>query len=206
MQRSRRQRRIWEVGGLVALLTVTTASAALLVRSQLLNRALASALENGDDDRMLELVRQGADINTRDRLSRWTPLMRAALGANGTVVRELIERGARVNSTSRGGATALMYLCWAGDLPTVELLLSKGADPHVKDRLGQGPLSCAVQGGQDVVARVLVTQGCDPCAKDLSGNDAISIARLRSDWEMARLLIQLDRGLHARKRASNLPR
>jgi ankyrin repeat protein len=198
MRRSGKHSRIWEVGGSLALVVVVATTAALTVRKQLLNRALASALENSDDRRMAELVRQGADVNTRSPKTRWTPLMRAALQTDDALLREYLDRGANVNAVSRGGATSLMYLCWAGDVQPVEIMLSKGADPSIKDVLGQGPLSCAVQHRHQDLARLLVQRGCDPCERDLGGDNTINIARRNADWEMVRLLKGLDRSLHSR--------
>jgi uncharacterized protein len=196
MQRTIKNKRIWEVGGLFALIAVVAGTTSVLVRNHLLNRALASALENGDDQRMVKLVHEGADVNTRSQKTRWTPLMRAALQNDSAQMRGFLDRGAYVNAASRGGATSLMFLCWSGNVSMVNLLLSKGADPSIEDGLGQGPLNCAVQNRHPDLARLLVARGCDPCERDLSGDNTIHIARRNGDPEMVRLLKGLDRSLH----------
>ena len=56
-----------------------------------------------------QLVLHGADINVADPVKNQTPLMWAAAEAHSDVVAGLVEMGANVNATSKGGFTPLLF-------------------------------------------------------------------------------------------------
>jgi hypothetical protein len=200
MQRTGHQKRIWEVGGLIALVALVAVSTAFAVRGQLLNRALGTSIDNADIQRMMGLIRDGADVNLRSPDYTWTPLMQTASEPESGLVDELLHRGARVNESSRSGTTALMFACGRGSLRTVKLLLAHGADPHQKDKLHQTALTFAVQNWDVQKVKVLLQLGCDPCDRDLDGQTGFDIAlgfNESHDRARVRLLRQLDRSLHS---------
>jgi ankyrin repeat protein len=65
-------------------------------------------------------------------------------------VRDLLERGAEVNSTSGGYSPLRWAACgWSDDhVKIAELLLAHGADAHVRDRDGKTPLAYAQHNNQ----------------------------------------------------------
>src|SRR5688500_16739130 len=115
MQRTSRYKRAWELGGIIALTAVIAAGGAVAIRGQMLNWAMSAALDEEDNLRVIELVHQGASVNTSGKRTRLTPLMCAANLVDEQLVRELIQRGARVNATTRGGVTPLMFASGWGE-------------------------------------------------------------------------------------------
>lgn len=69
--------------------------------------ALFAAIEQGDVDRVPELIDRGADVNAR-RADGWTPLMAAANKGQPDVVRELLATGADPNARTLEGWTPLL--------------------------------------------------------------------------------------------------
>lgn len=80
----------------------------------------------------------------------WAPLTYAANQGHQVVMSQLLAAGARPNSRTDEGSTALHWAAWGGHLAVVRLLLASGAGdcppapplPHSKSRLS------------DVLARV----------------------------------------------------
>lgn len=73
-----------------------------------LNKRFFEAATQGNDELMVELLKQGADINTKNQHGR-TALIEAARTGDHQVVKTLIEMGASINVKDNYDATALAY-------------------------------------------------------------------------------------------------
>lgn len=91
------------------------------------------ALRKGDVDCLDHLVRQGADINAKDRYGQ-TGLMLAAMHGFSSVVQYLVDQGADLNFTAKYHLTALMLAVINGHVEIVRTLVAGGADQSI-----QGP-------------------------------------------------------------------
>ena len=95
-------------------------------------RGLIEAAGNGDVDRMLLLINDGANVNGV-ALDGWTPLTRAADAGQMDAVKLLLARGADIN---RGIVTPLHFAAVRGHLELAKYLVRSGArlklDPVVK--------------------------------------------------------------------------
>jgi ankyrin repeat protein len=122
---------------------------------------LITAAENGDHQRIAELVRTGADVDHRDPASGLTPLMIAAGRADARSVQVLLEAGADVFTAEPGaGATALHKACQGGSLRVVQLLVARGAFVDtVAPTTGHTPLMDALWYKFPDVARFLLEAG-----------------------------------------------
>lgn len=108
------------------------------------NQELLAAIERGNGERTLELLKQGVDPNTKDALGR-TALMYAGInGQTKVVMTALLEKGANVNSKSLDGTTALIASTIFSDPDAVRLLLSRGADVDARDNEGRSALEWAL--------------------------------------------------------------
>ncbi|KAJ2742698.1 hypothetical protein GGI20_004296 [Coemansia sp. BCRC 34301] len=108
--------------------------------SQLMSESKAqktvSKLGQANSDEIMEMVRQGASVNTADTAGR-TPLHVASSCGNVEAVRLLIHMGANVNATDRIGNTPLTIAATGARTNVILPLLEGGADP----RIGQGLVS-----------------------------------------------------------------
>ena len=120
---------------------------------------LHRAIDRGDRPAWNRLLREGADVTTRDADGN-TPLHLAALHGHTDCVRALLDRGADANATNNAAATPLIY--GITDIETVRALLAHHANPNAKTTLGMTPLLSAVSRGQSYdVAKLLIEAGAD---------------------------------------------
>jgi ankyrin repeat protein len=76
-------------------------------------------------DYLLELIRDGADVNARNN-DGWTPLMLAAgHSTSPEIVTVLLEKGAEVNASNSYGITPLMF---ATNPEIIKILKAAGAE------------------------------------------------------------------------------
>ncbi len=146
------------------------------------------------------LLDRGANVNARTKeqppLRRWlmpisdiswvdftgqTPFLRAALSADLTVMRLLLDKGADPNIATFAGTTPLMAAAgvnYVGGqtyseskqfLQAVELCLEKGADVNAVNSMGITAVIGAANRGSDDIIELLVKKGASLDVKDKQG-------------------------------------
>ncbi|XP_025099397.1 protein phosphatase 1 regulatory subunit 12A-like isoform X6 [Pomacea canaliculata] len=100
-------------------------------------------------------------------------------------VKNLLERGADINTANVDGLTALHQACIDDNLDMVEFLVEHGADVDVCDNEGWTPLHATASCGFTEIARYLLKKGANVAAVNNDGDLAIDIAE---DEEMEKLL------------------
>lgn len=157
--------------------------------------ALLAAIRDGDVERALALVENGADPNTApaptDRDQR-SALLLAALLPDIRLLRALISRGADVNR-AQGGLTALLAATrdsLSGRAEAVMTLISNGADPTAADADGNTPLHGAVLSEEPIVAAMLLDAGADLNAANRAGLTPLATACRAANWPLARFLLE----------------
>ncbi|MCE9637702.1 MAG: ankyrin repeat domain-containing protein [Planctomycetes bacterium] len=95
-------------------------------------------------------------------------------------LRARLDAGASVDSTSRGGVTALHMAAGLADEASVLLLLEHGADPNLADADGQTPLHYACDQMHAGVVRALIERGADAARTTPHGCQAIHRASFTS--------------------------
>lgn len=89
------------------------------------------------------LIKQGVDVNTRDKSTYQTPLMLAVQHGRPSALRMLLNANADVNLQDSRGDTALMGAANAGDLTMVKLLLEHGAKTGIENNGGYTALTAS---------------------------------------------------------------
>lgn len=181
--------------------------------------SLMRAARRGDRTEVERLIARGAGVNakvpTRDlrefiAFISWmqqlpesdigyTPLLYAAQGGHADVARLLIEHGADVHHTARGGKTALAQAIWRSDLKVMQLLAAAGA------RCDARQFGLAVRHSSPETVRFLLELGADPDAVPsqhgrLPGPHApppVIAAAQRGDPVVLRLLIDAGANVNA---------
>lgn len=111
-----------------------------------LNNQLWDAIIAGDEQLSIELIKQGADINSLD--DKGLALMhRYASAGNEFMIQWLIEHGADVNVLDSEGCTPLMYAVVKGEYRLVYKMLRLGADVNKTNLRNETALSIAGKTG-----------------------------------------------------------
>ncbi|XP_018604795.1 fibronectin type 3 and ankyrin repeat domains protein 1 [Scleropages formosus] len=106
--------------------------------------ALHWATDGGHLEILSYMIDDGCEVDVRDNVSQWTPLMRvSALSGNTSVASLLISGGADVNARDKDGKTPLMMAVLNNHEELVQLLLENGADLNVKNQFGSGAAEMA---------------------------------------------------------------
>jgi ankyrin repeat protein len=118
--------------------------------------SLHEAAENGNLEQVEAHLRQGTDINKRDR-DKMTALHYAAFNGHKKVVELLLEKGAELDAKGQeGGVTALHMAATRGHKDICKLLIEKGADLHAEDRYGRTPIHYAKSFNQTKIMELLL--------------------------------------------------
>jgi ankyrin repeat protein len=104
-----------------------------------MSEGLAVAAASGDVGKVDRLLREGANINGRNKMGT-TPLMWAVAYGNCDVVGRLLARGAEINAVNASGLTALHLSIASGRETLVQQLITAGANIHTRSASGETPL------------------------------------------------------------------
>ncbi|MCG3116935.1 MAG: ankyrin repeat domain-containing protein [Candidatus Manganitrophus sp. SA1] len=121
-----------------------------------MNQQLVAAASNGNASRVIELLRKGADVNTRGARGR-TPMMAAAYRNHVETVAALIDAGADVNLQDNMLNNPFLYAGAEGLLDILKLTVKAGADPKMTNRFGGTALIPAAERGHVEVVKYLLT-------------------------------------------------
>jgi len=162
-----------------------------------LDEELLKAAEKGDVDRVRELLRRGANPNTRGK-DGITPLHLAAHHGYVGIARLLLEHGADVNARDKDGYTPLHWTAFYGKYDVARhdvarLLLNRGADVDARDRYDSTPLHLAAFVGSLDVVKLLLECGADVNARDRYGKTPLDMAREWGHMEVARVIKEYGR-------------
>ena len=149
---------------------------------------LISAAGQGDIGTVRKLLERGANVNTRDKESGWTPLMSAALFGSIDIIKLLMERGAHVNAQDKFSWTPLMIASRSGHADIVRVLLDAGADVNAKTSTGYTSLMAASKQGHADIVKLLLAKGADVHARDQFGWRSITLAERSGHEEIVKIL------------------
>lgn len=165
-----------------------------------LNTALFDHIKRGRTKESIALLKQGANLEARDRIGN-TALLLAARTARSKLVKKLIEMGANINHQNLIGSTAILRASTADRGKNVAILLNAGAEINVINNKGLTPLAAAAFNGDEETFRLLFEAGAVPDVVDNSGKSAIIYAAAKGFTGIVTVL--LDTGIDVNKRYGN---
>ena len=125
-------------------------------------------------------------------------LIQAAESGNIERVRELLDRGADINSQDDYGLrlrlrvgyanTALIFASYQGHTEIVKLLLDRGADPNIQNDKGYTALKLTEYGNIDIIESLL-NRDADPNIQTDDGDTPLMFASLEDHIETVQLLL-----------------
>jgi ankyrin repeat protein len=141
---------------------------------------LMTAARTGVVDSLAALLDRGAKVNAIEEWHGQTALMWAAGQGHTAAAKELIRRGAALETRSKGGMSALLFAVRAGRIDTARALLAAGADVDDRTPDGTSALSLAIVNAHFELAGVLLEGGANPNASDPRGSALHSLTWMRN--------------------------
>jgi uncharacterized protein len=153
---------------------------------------LATAAQDGDVARVLELATHGVDVNAKGdkgvNLLQWALLHKSAEGLDA-----LLGAGANPALAADGGQTVLHFAALADDSQYLDVLLQHGVDVDTPNpETGETALASALYADREVQFRKLLAAGANPNHRDHAMNTPLHVAAKVND--PARALALLDAG------------
>jgi len=145
------------------------------------------ASEQGDTERVVDLLRRGMDVNTTDPQGSSLLLIAARTG-NAKLAKFLIDNRANPERRNRYGDTPLMIASMLGHTDIVRLLLDRKAETN---HTGWNPLHYAAFENRAEIITLLVSAGADINLKAPNTHTALMLAAKRGHMESVRVLIGL---------------
>jgi len=140
------------------------------------------AARDGRDDELKRLVVGGGDVENRD----WTaPLMAAAANGHSACVDMILGSGARVDTTTSRGNTALHLAAINNHPDVVKLLLASGADRTMRTNDGRTALHFAREQGHAAVITLLEQPTALSVESTAAANDDVTSSASRVSVERA---------------------
>jgi ankyrin repeat protein len=121
-----------------------------------------------------------------------TALMAAAAAGASPLVKQLLIRGAGIDTTNVNGGTALMYAAVGGHSRVVRQLLARGANIDAQGRNGWSALTlAAVKDHRDTVS-ALIGAGCEVNSVDIQGWTPLMRAVAAGNRDVVRELLNAE--------------
>lgn len=168
---------------------------------------LLDAAKAGELDTVQRIVLSNSHIvNCRDLDGRHSTPLHFAAGYNRvTVVEFLLDNGAEVHASDKGGLVPLHNACSYGHYEVTELLVKHGANVNVADLWKFTPLHEAAAKGKYEIVKLLLKHGADPTKKNRDASTPLDLVR-EGDQDVADLLRGINSALLDAAKKGNLAR
>lgn len=116
--------------------------------------AIHYAVDGGSVNAVEYLLMDGVDINTKDKMNGWTPLLRgASINCSYEIASILLRFKADVNVLDKENKNALLIATINGNLPLVKLLVESGANFNAKNNYGKSLYELAISMDRKLIVK-----------------------------------------------------
>lgn len=158
--------------------------------SYLYDTSLIQAIKKQDEERVNFLLFANVDPNEAND-EGYMPLAIACNYPSETIIINLLDRGAFVNSRSKGGVTPVMSAAAVGTGRMVDIMLNYGANPNLQDDQGKTAIMHGVENSNyDGVSSLLDVPTIDLSLADKNGKTAFMYALESKNPDMLTLFLQ----------------
>jgi ankyrin repeat protein len=165
---------------------------------------LLIAADAGDTVKVLNLIKQGADVDAKT-LEGVTSLMYATQNGNLPMMKVLLRCGADPDIRPANGNTALIASILNGAPELSEFLIRNGANVDLGDNKDATPLMYAIKADTFYIPDLLLYYGADFDLKSKDGTDALMLASLLGRSQIAEELIALGADVNTSDDIGNTP-
>ncbi len=201
--KKRTQIKFFKVLKKYAIISIIILLPSLNIEAQNKNEKLLDAALNSKEKDVFQLLKGGADPNTKNS-DGITPLMYAADNGNIYICKTLIDHGAKINTLPYNGTSALHAATISNHTEIVQLLLENGANPDIEDKNQSSPLHFACAYGYPRAADLLLHYGANPNKRDYE-NTPLMITAMYGDSIMTDLLLKYKASPNSKGIYNNTP-
>lgn len=158
-------------------------------------------IDAGENDKVLNKINTGFDVNTIDYENGYTALFSASVNDNIEILTALIKAGADVNQATKNGFTPLMVAARYGNIEILTALINAGADVNARTTIGVPTLGCATElSNVNVeIIKTLIKAGADVNASFPKGNSVLTVtAAMNPNIDFTTTLIKAGADVNAR--------
>ena len=139
---------------------------------------LHKAAHKGEMEGVMKALEDGQDINSEGAQNRCA-IHRAIGGNHAKIVEFLIEKGADVHKTDKGGKCPMHWCAVTGNLECSNMVIKAGGanDINAQSKSGQTPLHMAAEGGKNEFVQHLMANGAGVDVKDGDGMTPFDLAK-----------------------------
>ena len=146
---------------------------------------------NGDVATLTKMLKKDAKLVNYKQSNGFTPLIIASYNGQTEIAKILLEKGADINAQDKSGNTALMGLCFKGNLELIKLFLANKESKiniNLVNFNNASALIFAATFGHIEIAKALLASGADKNLKDNTGKTAFNHAVLQENKAMIEIL------------------
>lgn len=178
---------------------ITNSQGQVITAKQAQIDELATAAQAGDIVKLRKLIAAGVDVNGKDSVSGFTPLMEAAKAGHTHIIDELMGHGAKIDEKGNNGQTALIHAATVdGNESILHHLIHKyHANVNAQDNTGRSALMMTAIRNQPKMMKELLDANAStnildgkPGIDPEPGQNALMYAAERGNKECIELLIK----------------
>ncbi|OJW71078.1 MAG: hypothetical protein BGO68_05455 [Candidatus Amoebophilus sp. 36-38] len=160
---------------------------------------IQKAVSLGNLDKVLELLKNGLDVNEHsDSKDRYTALHYAVIYNQSNIVQALLANGADVHVVDNEGNTPLHFAAKRSHKEVVALLIEKGANVNATTKYrNYTPLYVAAEHGHKEVVALLIEKGANINATNSWGDTPLDIAARWGYKDVVTLLLEKEANINA---------
>ncbi|WP_460219153.1 ankyrin repeat domain-containing protein [Psychroserpens sp. MEBiC05023] len=152
------------------------------------NELFFDAIKSGKNDVLKTMLNANPKLGNEKDARGFTPLIFATYFDNEQATIILLEHGVDVDARDGTGNSALIGVCFKGNVPFVERLLNYGADINAKNNLGTTALIFATMYNKEGVIKYLIERGADKTITDNEGKTAYQHAEDKGYTNLLKIL------------------
>ena len=137
------------------------------------------------------LLEKGADPNLTDKQGMDALMHGMSRGFSPDLVKQIIDRGCRLDRTSRNHQTALHMAIMYRNPDVAKLLIQEGADVNQAGQHGWTALCYAVANGEEGLVDLLLERGADPNVVTPDQNNLLLIATQSGKPAMVKRMLEI---------------
>ncbi|KAK1497556.1 hypothetical protein CTAM01_07826 [Colletotrichum tamarilloi] len=153
------------------------------------HECLYNAALNGNTQRLVELILNGADVSQTSMPGRHQLIHFTGRPGSAEAMKALLDAGADASAVSYDGQTPLHMAAADGGIEQVQMLIGAGTNVNARTMDDETPLHQAARAGEEEIAKLLIAAGADVTARDCYGQSPLHHSASRGHLGVVQVLL-----------------